>query len=1619
MRKIITILSITLLVLSAHAQIETKKTPPSFNENMLTPITQYELPEFDIKAMLEEDALVAKGEGPARFGKRHLVNVTPNDHGTWEELPNGDRIWRITFHSPKAHSLNFLFSQFYIPQGAELYAYNTDRSEVRGAFTTSNNKADGMFAITPINGSSVSLEYYEPAAVEGQGIIELSYVVHAYRDLHATVKEILEKGYGDSGACNNDVACPESAGWEDQINSVAIMISNGSGFCTGAIVNNTAQDGTPYFLSANHCGTNISGNWSFAFNYQSPSCNGPDGNFSQSIVGGTLRANNGESDFALFELSSLPPSSYSVYYSGWDNRNEAATSTVGIHHPAADVKKISFSNRAASNAGNFWSVDSWDDGTTEPGSSGSPLFNQDKLIIGQLCCGTASCANSGGSDEYGKIASSWEGGGTPATRLKDWLGEGVSFLEGTYLGETATCDDNIQNGSETGIDCGGSCPTPCICDGNPIVVTINLDNYPEETSWAIEDENGTTVASGGTYPNKADGSTLVINDCLTEQCYTFIIDDTYGDGVCCGYGNGSYSVTDVDGNVLASGAVFNDTESTNFCFTSSGCDDEGTTCEDGDPCTTGETYNADCDCVGGTFQDTDGDGTCDANDVCPNFNDDLIGIPCNDGDICTTGETYDTNCNCSGGIFQDADSDGICDVNDICPNDPTDNCNVDYCDAQGTNSYYEFIQSAELNGQTNNSGSNEGYGDYTGTIFATLVGTNTITLTPGFINNSYAENWSVWIDFNKDGDFDDTGEQVYTGTSTGTTPLIGTFNASLATGTTTMRIMMAWNVTPVPCGSFGFGEVEDYTVALGTICTPGTACDDKDDCTAGETYDADCNCTGGTLIDSDNDNVCDSDDACPGINDNIIGMACNDNNDCTAGETYDTTCNCTGGTFQDADNDGVCNADDICPGGDDNLDTDGDGIPDFCDTGGCTPGGSCDDGNPNTIEDTLDADCDCIGQAITPCVNGSSGGYPCDNVDLVGFMSNNQMGCSRANDIWGWTDPLTGKEYAIFGCTDRTTFIDISSPTNPVLIGSLSTNTTSSSWRDMKVYDDHAFIVSEADGHGMQAFDLKRLRNVNNPPVNFSADAVLTNLGGGVYLSNSHNIVINEESGYAYTVGSNTCSGGLTVININNPTSPTFEGCFSSDGYTHDAQCVNYTGPDSQYVGREICFNSNENTLTIVDVTNKSDMSQISRKGYAGQRYTHQGWLTEDHQYFLMNDELDESGNGHNTRTHIWNVRNLDNPSYLGYYEAAVGAIDHNLYIKGNLAYMANYRSGLRIVDVSNIGNANLQEVGYFDTYPSSNSASFNSAWSNYPYFESGYIIISDIEQGLFIVRYNNPNGGGGEAYGCNDSDNDGICNDDDPCPNDSTNTCNSAVPTYCAANANNSDYEYIQQVIFANINNTSSNNGGYGDFTSQVADVGLGDVVPMGLVPGFADTAYDETWRVWIDFNGDGDFNDAGEDVYSGTGSGTLSSDITIPNDASTGFTGMRVAMQWNNPAGSCGTFTHGEVEDYTVNIGTVSQNYNVNLLRNEDQLLASPSMRIQPNPASDFIEIGLQNTRDKSMIQLYDLTGRPIGQQILAKESDNLRIKVSHLPAGMYIIRLQSGSDTYATERFIKLSK
>ncbi|WP_299259265.1 choice-of-anchor B family protein [uncultured Aquimarina sp.] len=373
----------------------------------------------------------------------------------------------------------------------------------------------------------------------------------------------------------------------------------------------------------------------------------------------------------------------------------------------------------------------------------------------------------------------------------------------------------------------------------------------------------------------------------------------------------------------------------------------------------------------------------------------------------------------------------------------------------------------------------------------------------------------------------------------------------------------------------------------------------------------------------------------------------------------------------------------------------------------------------------------------TNCTNRISGGiYPSCGVDFVSSISLGTMNASAGNDSWGWTDPSNGKEYVIMCLDNGTAFIDISNPETPVYLGKLPTATQNSSWRDAKVYQNYAFIVSEAPDHGMQVFDLTRLRNVSNAPEVFSADTRYTGFG------NAHNIVINENNGFAYAVGTSTFGGGPHFVNIQDPTNPIASGGFVSDGgdsYSHDAQVVTYNGPDTDYTGKEILIGSNQIEIVIADITDKNDPKTISTINYTNIGYTHQGWFTEDQRFFLLGDELDEQRVGFNTRTIVFDLEDLDNPKFHMNYTGTSPSIDHNGYVKGDKFYLANYTAGLRIIDISDISSNSMNEIGFFDTFPSSNSTSFSGAWNVYPYFESGNIVISDINSGFILVKETTP----------------------------------------------------------------------------------------------------------------------------------------------------------------------------------------------------------------------------------------------------------------------------------------
>lgn len=376
------------------------------------------------------------------------------------------------------------------------------------------------------------------------------------------------------------------------------------------------------------------------------------------------------------------------------------------------------------------------------------------------------------------------------------------------------------------------------------------------------------------------------------------------------------------------------------------------------------------------------------------------------------------------------------------------------------------------------------------------------------------------------------------------------------------------------------------------------------------------------------------------------------------------------------------------------------------------------------------------------CVDGNAGAYACQNVDLQARLDRTALGLDagvRLNDLWAWEDAASGRAFALVGSMAGITFVDVTQPENPRVVGQLprTPGTGTAVWRDMKVIGNYMYVVADGSSsasHGMQIFDLTQLRTAGPAPETFQATAMYTAIGA------AHNVVANEASNLIVIVGAGgagtTCGGGLHMVDVSDPLNPTFAGCytdgFSRRGYSHDAQCIVYDGPDAAYLGRDICVGYNEDRIVISDVTDRQSPRMVGVASYPGSAYIHQGWFTDDRRYLIQDDELDENAFGHNTRTRIFDVSDLDDPVLVATVTSPNASIDHNLYVKDDLVFQANYSSGLQILDISDPENP--VRSGSFDTYPADNNANFNGAWSVYPWLSNGSILVSDRDNGLFVL---------------------------------------------------------------------------------------------------------------------------------------------------------------------------------------------------------------------------------------------------------------------------------------------
>jgi len=584
------------------AQVSQGGSPLNWGDATYQPAFEMqEMPEVDLAALAVEDAVTDQHkEAPWRFGVEQEVSFNLENSGTWT-FEDGMHVWRLGFNCPNALNVSFMLSRFVLPNEAQLFVYNAQRTAFLGSFTQENNKAWEGLSLGVLDGSSMILEYHESPASHGMGEIEVNQVIHGYRSLlnhqNAVLAEMTERlgPFGNSGACNINVNCPEGADWQTEKRSVALIVNGGSAYCTGALINNTANDGTPYFLTANHC-IGTPNTWVYYFNHESSDCTGSTGPTDQSISGGTLLVQNGGSDFALIELSSTPPASYNVEYAGWDNSGNVPSAAVGIHHPSGDLKKICFENDApyhsSTGGAEVWWIDSWELGVTEPGSSGSPLFDNNHRIIGQLYGGAAACSgsvNNGAYDFYGRFNVSW---GLGASQYLDPLNTGVNTLDsyptnavpGAGCMDATACNYDPEatsdNGSCQEFDvcdvCGGngsSCTGctnseacnynsdatiddgSCILGGIGVNVTVGGGSWDSEISWSIVQDGDIVIANGTT------GS---LDICIGDGCFTFDMLDSYGDG----WNGATYTIMNtVTGDIIGSGDL--DT-ATNGDGTSSG-----------------------------------------------------------------------------------------------------------------------------------------------------------------------------------------------------------------------------------------------------------------------------------------------------------------------------------------------------------------------------------------------------------------------------------------------------------------------------------------------------------------------------------------------------------------------------------------------------------------------------------------------------------------------------------------------------------------------------------------------------------------------------------------------------------------------------------------------------------------------------------------------------------------------------------------------------------------------------------------------------------------------------------------------------------------------------------------
>lgn len=561
-------------------------------------IDHYTFQSPNLTALRAEDLINDQTKaGPWRFGYNNETNLSMDNSGTWLNLANGDKIWQIQVTCEEALTVNLTFNNVKIPAGNELYVYNPKKDFILGKFID-YHLYEGTLGTELVPGNSAIIEYYIPAKNNAvPASLTINKVTHGYR----TANEFIEKAFGSSGSCNMNINCPDGAAWVDQRNSTVMLVSGSSGFCTGALINNTLNDGKPYVLTANHCYSDPT-TWIFRFNWEAASCaNGSNPTF-QSLSGAILRSRRTPTDFCLVEITgglvgNTVPSAYSPYFSGWDKSGVIPTSSVCVHHPSGDIKKIAFDDHPAvvsqemgsTEANSTWTV-IWDRSTTtEPGSSGSPLFDQNHRIIGQLWGGGASCSNLSSPDYYGRVSSSWEpASSTSANQLKFWLDPnnvGAEFINGydPFGGPPVALDAGLANPQGvSGVFCSATVtPQITISNSGTNVLTSATINYGFDAvlnqtyswtgslnQWQSEVINLPSFAlTGGAHtfnaeavnPNGATDENLMNN--VTNSSFTVVINGqtvSLDLNLDCYASETSWELLDASSTVIYSGSSYPD-----------------------------------------------------------------------------------------------------------------------------------------------------------------------------------------------------------------------------------------------------------------------------------------------------------------------------------------------------------------------------------------------------------------------------------------------------------------------------------------------------------------------------------------------------------------------------------------------------------------------------------------------------------------------------------------------------------------------------------------------------------------------------------------------------------------------------------------------------------------------------------------------------------------------------------------------------------------------------------------------------------------------------------------------------------------------------------------------------